>query len=137
MMNDKATVTMPLEDFDEMRLESKLFCDIRDKISKCFSDYTYEEYPMPKECKACVEENPDCRKCEIGKNNPPYKETITLDVERLIKVCKQYALYGKETVESDIDEIEIIRAAGKSKPKKPKSAKKSTVAALSLGGKLK
>lgn len=143
MMNDKATVTMPLEDFDEMRLKIKLFGEIREEISKCFYDYECIEYAIPKECKECAEENPDCSKCEIYKNNPPFEGTITLDVERLIKVCKRYALYGKN-VESDIDDIKIIRETENGKSKKPKSAprkskpaKKSTVAALSLGGKPK
>lgn len=112
MMNEKATVTMPLEDFDEMRLESKLFREIREQISKCFSDYKIIEYALP------------------------FEATITLDVERLINTCKRYALYGKD-IESDIDDIEIIRETRKNKSKKSKPAKKSTVAALSLGSKLK
>lgn len=141
MMNDKATVTMPLEDFDEMRLESKLFREIREKISNCFSDYECIEYAEPEECKKCTEENPDCTTCKIGIENPSYEETITLDVERLIKVCKRYALYGKD-VKSDIDDIEIIRKTEKGKGKKPKATKKCTpkkgvVDISTLGGKSK
>lgn len=111
-MNDKAKVTMPLEDFDEMRLESKLFREIREQISECFYDYRIIE---------CA---------------PPFEETIKLDVEQLIETCKRYALYGKD-IESDIDDIEIIRETKKNKSKKSKPAKTSTVAALSLGSKPK
>lgn len=143
MMNDKATVTMPLEDFDELREESAAFRTIRAQIAKCFTDYQYVEFAEPEECKKCTEENPNCTKCEIGKENPPYEESITLDVEQLISVCKQYALFGKN-VDTDIRDLKIIKKSEKGKDKKPKSAprkpkpaKKSTVAALSLGGKPK
>lgn len=39
---------------------------------------------------------------------PPWEETLTVDVERLIRICKEYALFGKD-VEADVDEMTLIR----------------------------
>lgn len=142
MDKDKITVTLALSDFDELREESTAFRTIREQIAKCFTDYQYVEFDEPEECKKCVEENPDCTTCEVCKANPPYEETISLDVERLISVCKRYALFGKGVAEIDIDDIKIIRKSKNGKSKKPEAAKKCTskkgvVDISTLGGKSK
>lgn len=108
MMNDNANVTMPLNDFDELRENMKNFLKLAPRIAKCF-EYNCEELPEPAECKKCNKEDPDCTKCEVYKANPPYKETLTVDVEQLITVCKQYALYGKDVVGVDLKNMTIIK----------------------------
>ncbi len=121
-MVEGATVTLPLNEFDGLRADSKEYRDIAPRIANCF-EYDYKEFATPEDCKKCGEENPDCSQCEVCKENPPCEETLTVDVDRLIAVCKQYALYGKNIC-ADIDEMKIIKAgaaAKKPKPKKPKS----------------
>lgn len=108
MMNDNATVTMPLNDFDELRENSKSLLKLAPRIAKCFK-YDYKEFPEPADCKKCKEVNPDCTKCEVYKENPFCEETLTVDVERLITVCKEYALYGKDVDFTDLENIAIIK----------------------------
>lgn len=108
MMNDNTTVTMSLNDFDELGENSKSFLKLAPRIAKCF-EYNYEELPIPTECKKCKKADPDCTKCKIYKANPLYKETLTVDVERLITVCKEYALYGKDVDFADLENIAIIK----------------------------
>lgn len=113
MMNDSTTVTMPLNDFDKLREDSDKFSKLVPQIAKCFV-YNLEEFDPPKACSKCTKENPDCKKCKAYQKNPPYKESFTVDVERLIKVCKKYALFGKKTelTEAEIEEITVIEKRG-------------------------
>ena len=108
MMNDNTTVTMPLNDFDELREKSKSFSKLAPQIAKCF-EYNYKELPEPADCKKCEKADPDCTKCEVYKANPPCEETLTVDVERLITVCKEYAFYGKDADFADPEYIAIIK----------------------------
>lgn len=108
MMNDNATVTMPLGEFDVLRENSANFLILAPRIAKCF-EYNYKELPEPADCKKCEKADPDCTKCEVYKANPPCEETLTVDVERLITVCKEYAIYGKDVDFADLENIAIIK----------------------------
>lgn len=133
-MVEGATVTLPLNEFDELREGNNAYRSIAPKIANCF-EYDYKEFATPEACKKCDEENPDCSQCEVGKENPPFEETLTVDVDRLIAVCKQYALYGKN-IYTDIDEMKIIKAGAAAKKTKPKPKNPKSTVNL-LGGKSK
>ena len=105
-MIDNATVTLPLSEFDQLRAESNDFQNIATKIAACF-EYEFKDYGEPLKCKTCKKENPDCTKCKVFKESPPWEEILTVDVERLINVAKQYALYGKN-IEADVEEATVI-----------------------------
>lgn len=105
-MVEGATVTLPLGEFDELRAESKEYRDIVQRIAACF-EYEFKDHGEPEKCKTCKKENPDCKKCKVFKESPPWEETLTVDVERLINAAKQYALYGKD-VESDVEEMTVV-----------------------------
>lgn len=111
MNKDGVTVTLPLEKFDELREGERAYREIAPRIARCF-EYECKELVVSEDCKKCVEENPDCTTCDVYKANPPFKETLTVDVERLISVCKDYAFYGKEIPVSDPEEMEIIKKSG-------------------------
>ena len=104
MMIENANVTLPLSDFDELREESKEFRKIARCISACF-EYVCKENPEPEECKNC-HSGVECEECEIYKKYPAYDEYLTLDVARLVRFAKKYALYGKEA-EADLDNIPV------------------------------
>lgn len=105
-MIEGATVTLPLDEFDELRANSKDFQNIVRQIATCF-EYEMKEYGEPEKCKTCKKENPVCRKCKVFKESPPWEEILTVDVERLIRGVKQYALYGKD-IEADVEEATVI-----------------------------
>ena len=105
-MIEGATVTLPLDEFDELRANSKDFQNIARQIATCF-EYEMREYGEPEKCKTCKKENPVCRKCKVFKESPPWEEILTVDVERLIRAVKQYALYGKD-IEADAEEATVI-----------------------------
>lgn len=105
-MIEGATVTLPLNEFDELRTDSEDFYKLTRSIAACF-DYEYKEYGMPEECKDCKKVNPNCTKCKVYKENPPYEETLTVDTQRLINIAKQYALCGTD-IESDVEEMIIV-----------------------------
>lgn len=107
-MIEGATVTLPLGEFDELRADSKDYRNIVPKIAACF-DYECKEYGESDKCKTCKKENPDCRKCKVFKESPPWEEILTVDTDRLINFAKQYALYGKEIKSaSDIKEMTVV-----------------------------
>ncbi len=115
MAIEGATVTLPLSEFDELRLGDAAYREIAPKIAACF-EYECKEYPEPAKCKTCKRENPDCTKCKAFKESPPWEEILTVDVERLINVAKQYALYGKN-ITSDVEKMSLIvkKSEGKDK----------------------
>ncbi len=104
-MIENATVTLPLNEFDELRADSKVYRKIAQKIAACF-EYQFKEYDMPEECKACRKD--DCTKCKVYKEKPPFEEILTVDVEQLINAAKQCALYGKN-IDSDVEEMRIVK----------------------------
>lgn len=103
-MIENANVTLSLSDFDELREESKEFRKIARCISACF-EYICKENQEPEECKNC-KNGIECEECEIYKKHPAYDEYLTLDVAKLVRVAKEYALYGKEA-ETDLNTIPI------------------------------
>jgi len=105
-MVENATVTLPLNEFDELRADSKELQRLAPQIAACF-DYEFKENGEPEKCKTCKKENPDCKKCKVFKESPPWEEILTVDTERLIRVAKQYALYGKN-VKADVEEITVV-----------------------------
>lgn len=117
-MIEGTTVTMPLKEFDELRADSKEYREIAPQIAACF-EYELKEYGEPEKCKTCKKVNPDCTKCKVFKESPPWEEFLTVDVERLISITKEYALYGKN-VKSDVEEMTVVlkeskKSGGKSK----------------------
>lgn len=114
-MLEGATVTLPLSEFDELRTNSREFQNIAPQIAACF-EYELKEYGMPEKCKTCKKENPDCPKCKVFKESPPWEEILTVDTERLINLAKRYALYGKD-IKSDVEEMTVVskKSGGKSK----------------------
>ena len=107
-MIENTTVTMPLKSFDEMREDSKQYRQFIAQISRCF-DYVRGENSDPNECDNC-QSDISCFDCEAYKNNPQYDEKLTVDVERLIRITKEYALWG-EDLDLDIDAITIEHRA--------------------------
>ncbi len=105
-MLENATVTLPLADFDTMRDGEREYRRMAGRLANCF-DYKYVKHhnPEPPECKDCKRDI-DCPDCEINAANPLCTETLTVDVGRLIRTAKEYALYGKD-VETDLDAIEV------------------------------
>lgn len=112
---ENATVMLPLNIFDELREDSKEFRKIAPQIAACF-EYELKEYGTPEKCNTCKKENPDCPKCKVFKESPPWEEFLTVDVERLINFAKQYALYGKD-IKSNVKEMTVVskKSGGKSK----------------------
>ncbi len=110
-MLENTTVTLSLSDFDILRRGEKWYREIASSLSHCF-EYKCEEHdhPDPPECKECHGDM-NCRSCEVYAKNPDYTETLTVDVERLIRTAKEYALYGKE-IEADIDDLEVVPLKG-------------------------
>jgi len=107
-MIENTTVTLPLKSFDEMREDSKRYRQFVAQISRCF-DYVRDETADPNECDNCKSDI-DCPDCEVYKNNPQYNEKLSVDVERLIRTTKEYALWGKD-LDLDIDAITIEHRA--------------------------
>lgn len=105
-MIEGATVTLPLGEFDELRSDSEAFYKLTRRIAACF-EYETKEYGEPEKCKTCKKENPDCKKCKVFKETPPWEDILTVDVERLINVAKQYALYGTD-IEADVEEATVV-----------------------------
>lgn len=105
-MIEGATVTLPLNEFDGLRTDSEEFQRLVKRIAACF-DYKFKENGEPEKCKSCKKENPDCTKCKVFKESPPWEEILTVDVERLINAAKQYALYGKD-IEADVEETTVV-----------------------------
>ena len=99
-MFDKATVTMPLDEFDELRRAKNQFeswyREMASRIAGCF-EYTATELKP-----GCDEECDTCGHCNA------YIEKLTVDVERLINVAKDYSCWGKD-IETDLDSITIER----------------------------
>lgn len=123
MNKENATVTLLLTEFDKLREGDRAYRDSAPQIADCF-DYRCKDLVVSEDCRKCNEENPDCMQCEVYKANPPYEETLTVDVERLISVCKQYALYGKEVYScANISEMKIIIKGAAEKKAKLKSTK--------------
>lgn len=106
-MIEGATVTLPLNEFDKLRMDSEEYQQLAPRLAACF-DYEFKDNGEPAKCKTCKKENPDCTKCKVYKESPPWEEILTVDVERLIRVCKEYALFGKD-VEGDVDEMTLKR----------------------------
>lgn len=105
-MIESATVTLPLDEFDELRANSNDFRNIAQQIATCF-EYEMKEYGEPEKCKTCKKENPVCRKCKVFKESPPWEEILTVDTQHLINVAKKYALYCKD-IESDVEEMTVV-----------------------------
>ena len=105
-MVEGATVTLPLNEFDELRKDSKEFQRLVPLLAACF-EYEFKDNGEPAKCKSCKKENPDCTKCKVFKESPPWEETLTVDVDRLIRVTKQYALYGKDA-DLDVEEMTVV-----------------------------
>jgi hypothetical protein len=105
-MFDHATVTLSLKDLDALRAHSG--DHIASALAKCFC-YEVKEKAEPQECKGCKSEV-DCPDCEHYTPNQ-CEEKLTVDVEKLIWVAKEYALYGKgkESNLIDIDAIPVER----------------------------
>lgn len=122
-MLENTTVTLPLNDFDNLRVGEREYRDITRHLAHCF-DYTCTKNPYPQECESCESTDNkhsypnnegttifvDCANCAAFLNHKMYNELLTVDVERLIEIAKIYALYGKD-VETDIDAIPIERKA--------------------------
>lgn len=105
-MVEGATVTLPLNEFDGLRTDSEEFQRLAPQLAACF-EYEFKDNGEPAKCKSCKKENPDCTKCKVFKESPPWEETLTVDVDRLIRVTKQYALYDKN-VEADVEEMTVV-----------------------------
>ena len=105
-MVEGATVTLPLNEFDGLRTDIEEFRRLAKLIAACF-EYECKDNGEPAECKSCKKENPVCTKCKVFKKSPPWEEILTVDVERLIKAAKQYALYGKD-IEADVEEATVV-----------------------------
>lgn len=105
-MVEGATVTLPLNEFDGLRTDSEEFQRLAPQLAACF-EYELKDKGEPAKCKSCKKENPDCTKCKVFKESPPWEEILTVDVERLINAAKQYALYGKD-IEADIEEMTVV-----------------------------
>lgn len=103
-MIEGATVTMPLDEFDKLRTDSKYFRRITQQIAECF-EYSRKENEAPAQCITCRKDS--CNKCKVFDENPLYEESLTVDTKRLINFTKQYALYGKD-IEADVGEMKII-----------------------------
>lgn len=122
-MDANITVTMPLHEYDALRSIQQNYRDIVRDIAACF-DYSFTLNPCPQECADCPtasesyalpKNSPgairaDCTQCEVFKKYNEIDEHLTVDVERLINVTKDFALCGKDT-EADISEVEIRRKA--------------------------
>lgn len=108
-MLDSATVTLRLAEFDELRSTHRAHREIVQRLAGCF-EYSYIQNPEPEECKDCKEDD-GCEDCKIYHDNPPYDEKLTVDVDHLIKVAKEYSLYGKDII-TDLDTVRIERAGG-------------------------
>jgi hypothetical protein len=98
-MVNNATVTLLLEHFDEMRDSDKRFLELMCGIRDCF-EYSRIE---PEECESCSDDK-ECYDCDVYDT----AESLTVDVARLIKVTKKYALFGTD-IEADTDTIIILR----------------------------
>ena len=106
-MIDGATVTLPLGEFDELRADSKEYRNIAPKIAACF-EYEVKEYGEPEKCKTCKRVDPDCTKCKVFKESPPWEEILTVDTERLITFAKKKDLNGRENkYASDVKEMTV------------------------------
>lgn len=103
-MFENTTVTLPLNDFDALREGEREYRKLASALASCF-DYTCKKNPEPKACKDCNGEV-DCPDCEHY--IPDYEEKLTLHVERLVRITKPYAMYGKE-IEADLGEITVER----------------------------
>jgi hypothetical protein len=113
-MFENTTVTLSLQDFDELRRGHAAHRQIASWLSDCFT-YTCTPNPQPQECEKCDKDlftekwngsNTECCECEIFQNNPEYTETLAVDVARLIRIAKEYSLYGKDA-ETDIDKLTV------------------------------
>ena len=108
------TVTMPLQDFDEYRRDSENFFNLRRHIALCF-EYSSEKRPMPPRCKECEHTHKTmfyynvCKECFVYENFTPPIETLSVDVSKLINVTKEYALFDKFDVETNINLLTILR----------------------------
>lgn len=80
---DKLTISMPFNEFYALWNTENAYKDITAAISGCF-EYAAEE-----------------------------TETLTVDIERLVAVCKQYALYGKD-VDSNVENMVVVVKRGQS-----------------------
>ena len=103
-MFDRATVTMPLDEFDELRRGKNQFenwyREMASRIAGCF-EYSLK-YTATDVKPGCDEECSTCGYCIA------YTEKLTVDVERLINVAKDYSCWGKD-IETDLDNITIER----------------------------
>jgi len=125
-----ATSTISLSDLDELRNTDKYHEQLKSGIRDCF-DYSCEQIPHPPECGPCEhaaasnsvpnskakskmggyfmgELHDYCKKCEAWNNYDEYNEVLTVDIDRLIKATRDYALYGKD-IEADLDEVQIVK----------------------------
>ena len=105
-MFENTTVTLALDTFDELRNGHRAHKGIAGRLATCF-EYSYVENPEPQECKECKKEE-GCEDCKVYKDNPPFIQTMTVDVDRLIKVTLGYSVYGKD-IDPDIDELQIVK----------------------------
>lgn len=106
MIIEGVTVTLPLNEFDGLRTNSEELRRLTKRIAACF-EYKIKDNGDPRNASLVKKENPDCTKCKVFNESPPWEETLTVDVERLIKVAKQYALYGKD-IEADVEEATVV-----------------------------
>ena len=110
-MLENTTVTMSLHDFDRYRDAEKAHREIAYNLARCF-EYSCTDNPQPQECNKCDVadkwdgSNTECWACEVYQNNPIYTERLTVDVKQLIRVAKEYAVYGKD-IETDLDAIKV------------------------------
>ena len=102
-MLDRATVTLKLAEFDELRSAHKAHWEIARRLASCF-EYSCIQNLEPEECKGCEEDS--CEDCKVYHDNPPFDEKLTVNVDCLIKAAKEYSLYGKE-IDTDIDAVRI------------------------------
>jgi len=122
-MFENVTVTLSLNDFDKLREGETTYRLTARALAACF-DYTCTQNPTPQECENCPSANndyslpsgksgmihDDCAACAVFQKHNDYNELLTVDVERLIRTAKEYAVYGKD-VETDLDKIEVQRKA--------------------------
>ena len=113
-MYNNTTVTLSLHDFDELRDGHAAHRNLAKWLSVCFK-YSCIENQQPQECETCKKnqtaekwdaDNEECYQCEVLYNNPEFTEKLTVDVARLIKVAKEYSLYGDD-IETDLENLPV------------------------------
>jgi hypothetical protein len=104
-MLENVTVTLSLQDFDTFRAGEAAHRAIASQLASCF-DYLCTKNETPAQCEKCKKDS--CEGCKVYDKNPLYTEKMTVNVNQLITVAKDYSCWGKD-IETDLGTIKIER----------------------------